>query len=164
MMATSDPMGTLESLETALGSGIALMDCELNPGIDLILDFPAGEQSMSYANIEHGAVKSLAVLLPLEPIAGVPCFGIAFAVNGIYRRQGLAVEIVEVAIAELRHGLGRNGIIECYIEATVAAHNVGAQKVALKTLSIKFDEIVDEAFDTGAGAHCYRYRRLVRCA
>jgi hypothetical protein len=152
MMATSDPMGTLKSLETALGSGIALMDCELNPGIDLILDFPAGEQSMSYANIEHGAVKSLAVLLPLEPIAG------------IYRRQGLAVEIVEVAIAELRHGLGRNGIIECYIEATVAAHNVGAQKVALKTLSIKFDEIVDEAFDTGAGAHCYRYRRLVRCA
>jgi GNAT superfamily N-acetyltransferase len=142
MMATSDPMGTLKSLETALGSGIALMDCELNPGIDLIL----------------------AVLLPLEPIAGVPCFGIAFAVNGIYRRQGLAVEIVEVAIAELRHGLGRNGIIECYIEATVAAHNVGAQKVALKTLSIKFDEIVDEAFDTGAGAHCYRYRRLVRCA
>jgi|AntAceMinimDraft_1070359.scaffolds.fasta_scaffold52037_2 GNAT superfamily N-acetyltransferase len=164
MIATNDPMGALKSLERALGNGIALMECELNPSIDLVLDFPAGEQSMSYANIEQGAVKSLAVLLPTEPIEGVPCFGIAFAVNEIYRRQGLAAEIVDVAIAELSHGLGRNGIIEFYIEATVAAHNVGAQKVALKVLSTDFDEIVNEAFDNGAGALCYRYRRLVPCA
>jgi GNAT superfamily N-acetyltransferase len=154
-----DSMLALKSLENELGRGIVLIECELNGDIDLILDFPAGEHSMSYANIEQGTVKSLAVLAPLEPIKGMPCFGVHFAVNEAYQGQGLAAEIVEVAIAELRHGLGRNGIVEFYIEATIAEPNAGAQKVACQVLSTKFDKI----FDGVTESQCYRYRRLVAC-
>jgi GNAT superfamily N-acetyltransferase len=169
MVVMIDPMAALKSLEEELGHGIALIECELNPSIDLILDFPAGEQSICYANIEQGAVRSIAVLLPIEPIEGVPCFGIAFAVSEAYQRQGLAVGIVEVVIAELRHGLSRNGIVEFYIEAIVAAQNVGAQnvgaqKVVRRQLATEFDEVFDEAVDKTEGAHSHRYRRLVSCA
>jgi GNAT superfamily N-acetyltransferase len=164
MVVMIEPMAALKSLEEELGHGIALIECELNPSIDLILDFPAGEQSICYANIEQGAVRSIAVLLPIEPIEGVPCFGIAFAVSEAYQRQGLAVGIVEVVIAELRHGLSRNGIVEFYIEAIVAAQNVGAQKVVRRQLATEFDEVFDEAVDKTEGAHSHRYRRLVSCA
>jgi hypothetical protein len=132
---------------------------------------------MCYANIEQGAVKSLAALQPVEPIDGVPCFSIVFAVSEAYQRQRLAFEIVAVAIAELRHSLGRNGIVEFYIEATIAVHNVGARKVALKQLSAEFDMVffdmifdeavdnaVDKALDKLVKTPFHRYRRLVACA
>jgi ribosomal protein S18 acetylase RimI-like enzyme len=152
-------MVALENLQKALGDGIALMECELNPGIDLVPDYPPGEQSMSYAKIERGFVQALAVLVPIEPIDGVPCFAITFAVSGQCQRRGLAREMIEVAIAELRHGLGRNGIIKFYIEALVPADNLPAQKVASSAISQDYHDIAMAESETKA----IQYLRLVMC-
>jgi GNAT superfamily N-acetyltransferase len=159
----TEPMAALKGLQTELANGIALMECELNPRIDLIQDYPAGQQSMSYSRIEQGIVRSIAVLVPVEPIDGVPCFKITFAVCEASQGQGLAVEIVEVAIAELRHGLGRNGIVAFLIEAIIGTDNVLAQKVANRVLSQDHDDVAYEDANAKFGVSDYQYRRLVTC-
>jgi hypothetical protein len=159
----TEPMVALKGLQTELANGIALMECELNPRIDLIQDYPAGQQSMSYSRIEQGVVRSIAVLVPVEPIDGVPCFRMTFAVGEASQGQGLAVEIVEVAIAELRHGLGRNGIVAFLVEAIVATDNVFAKKVANRVLSQDHDDVVYVDCNAKFGVRVYHYRRLVTC-
>jgi hypothetical protein len=43
--------------------------------------------------------------------------------------------LVEAAIAELRNGLGRNGVPAFHIEAIVGTDNLASQHVAAQTLS-----------------------------
>ena len=159
----TEPVAALKGLQTELANGIVLMECELNPRIDLIQDYPAGQQSMSYSRIEQGIVRSIAVLVPVEPVDGVPCFRVTFAVAEAFQGQGLAVEIVEVAIAELRHGLGRNGIVAFLVEAIVGTDNVLGQKVANKVLSQDHDDVAYEDSNAEFGVRDYQYRRLVTC-
>jgi hypothetical protein len=159
----TEPMAALKGLQAELANGIVLMECELNPRIDLIQDYPAGQQSMSYSRIEQGIVRSIAVLVPVEPVDGVPCFRMTFAVGEASQGQGLAVEIVEVAIAELRHGLGRNGIVAFLIEAIIGTDNALAQKVANRVLSQDHDDVAYEDSNAKFGVRDYQYRRLVTC-
>jgi hypothetical protein len=75
------------------------------------------------------------VLALCEPIEGVPCFQIGYAVPKEYRGQGRAKGIVDAAIAELKHGLGRNKIHSFYVEAIVGTDNEASKHVAATTIS-----------------------------
>jgi RimJ/RimL family protein N-acetyltransferase len=77
-------------------------------------------------------VTALVILVLVEPIDGVPCFHIGYAVVETSRNQGAATQAVLGAIAELRNGLGRAGPAKFCIEAMIGTDNKASQRVVEK--------------------------------
>ncbi len=154
-----DPMEALTSLQAAINNGHSLNQCELDPSISVVVDQPNGITRFSYVRIEQKVVKALSLFAAVEPIDGIACFAIGYAVPSSHRNKGLATEIVEKGIAELGNGLGRNGVNKLYIEAIVGKENIASQKVSSKTISTEFYLVVDDC----SGKDAFRYLRLVEC-
>lgn len=137
MPMLTDPLHALLSFQRALQNrAIAPERGELDPSVLVLVDRPNGELRMTYARMEGSRVAALVNFTPAEPIeSGVPCFGIGYAVHQNYRGQGRAKSLVEASIAEVRNGLGRNGVPTFHVEAIVGADNIASQHVATATIS-----------------------------
>lgn len=159
-MQLADPMAALVSLQQEVRRGsVNPQPADLARGISVLLDNPNGVVRYTYARIEHGRVKAIAIFVHHEPIDGVPCFNIGYAVPETYRNRGWASEIVEQGIQELRHGLGRHGVKSFYVEAVVGQDNIASQRVATKVISAS--PIKDT--DSESGQPIFAYKRLVEC-
>jgi hypothetical protein len=158
-MQIADPMDALVSLQREVRRGMPTNSTELSPGVRVVLDQPNGVIRYTYARIEHGRVKSIAIFVHHEPINGVPCFNLGYAVPEAYRNQGWACMIIEQGIQELRRGLGRHGAKSFYVEAVVGTDNLASQRVASKIIS---DSPV-EGTDSESGEPVLQFTRLVEC-
>lgn len=135
-----DPSDGLKSLQQQIKiDGVKLTPCEGHPDIQVHFDHPHGNLRVTYAKVVHGRVRSYAVFVNADPVDGVPCFGIGYAVPEKFRRQGLGAEIIEKSIDEMRRGLARNGVKKFYVEAVVGVSNVASIKLAEKTISPQSD-------------------------
>jgi len=152
-------MISLQSLQQQIRKGMPTQPGALSPSIQVIADKPAGVQRYSYARLEQGRVKALAIFVDCDPIDGIPCFNLGYAVPEFYRKRGYASEIIEKGIAELRHGLGRHGIKAFYVEAVVSNDNIASQRVASKVISTTYTETTDAE----ASCSILAYLRLVNC-
>lgn len=155
----ADPMDALVSLQREVRRGMPTNPCDLYPGLRVVLDQPNGIIRYTYARIEHGRVKAIALFVHHEPIDGVPCFNLGYAVPDAYRGRGWAPEIVEQGVQELRQGLGRHGVKSFYVEAVIGKDNLASQRVATKVISI--DSI--ESNDSESGEPVLAFKRLVTC-
>lgn len=158
-MSLADPMEALLSLQQEVRRGLTTHPAQHVDNVRVVLDQPNGVTRYTYARIEHGRVKSIAILVHHEPIDGIPCFNLGYAVQEHYRTRGLAKEIVTQAISEMRNGLGRHGIKSFYVEAVVGRGNIPSQRVALAVISDQATEGTD--FESGEPIFCYK--RLVHC-
>lgn len=158
-MRIADPMDALVSLQREVRRGMPTNPTELSPGVRVVLDQPNGVIRYTYARIEHGRVKSIALFVHHEPINGVPCFNLGYAVPEAYRNHGWAGLIIEQGIQELRRGLGRHGAKSFYVEAVVGKDNLASQRVASKIIS---DSPV-AGTDSESGEPILQYTRLVEC-
>lgn len=70
-----------------------------------------------------------------EPVSGIPCFQIGYAVIEKMRNKGIGKKILAQAIEELTHGLSRSPMKEFYIEAVVSTSNDSSNKIATKLIS-----------------------------
>ena len=122
------------------------------------MDDANGSPRVTYALVDNGLVKALAIYIFEQRIDGVPCFEVGYAVAESFRRQGIASEVLEKSIAEMRNGFGRYGKA-FYIQAVVGASNVPSQKVAARILSPQPEAITD----TVSGLPAFAYLRLVEC-
>jgi len=152
-----DPIDGLKSLQLALNQGLSLNDCTLYPELKMIFDQPNGCNRLTYAMVESGIIKSYSTLILSEPLQGKPCFNIGYATSEAFQSIGLASEIVEKSINELKHGFLNNNITEFYIEAVISVENIASLKVANKILSAHPSQIVDEI----SGENAYYYKCLV---
>lgn len=159
MTRLPDPMVSLQSLQQQVRKGMPTHPGALSPSIHVFADKPAGVQRYSYARLEQGRVKALAIFVFCDPIDGIPCFNLGYAVPEFYRNRGYASEMIEKGIAELRHGLGRHGIKAFYVEAVVSKDNVASQRVASKIISPTYTETTDAE----TGYPILAYGRLVEC-
>ncbi|MER8562063.1 hypothetical protein [Mesorhizobium sp. M0578] len=80
-------------------------------------------------------MTAIAILAVFEPIEGLPCFQLGYAVPEQYRNQGRAKAVVKAALAELQHGIANANIHTFYVEAVVGADNPVSQAVAAATIS-----------------------------
>lgn len=158
-MRITDPMDALVSLQREVRRGMLTNPTGLSPGVRVVLDHPNGVIRYTYARIEHGRVKSIAIFVYHEPINGVPCFNLGYAVPEAYRNRGLASLIIEQGIQELRRGLGRHGAKSFYVEAVVGTDNLASQRAASKTIS---DSPV-AGTDFESEEPILQYTRLVEC-
>ena len=145
LMSQVDPMQALESFEMALGLGqIATQPGALDPELRVHVDRPNGQRRFTYVWTKESRVKAIAILSPVEPVDGIPCFQIGCATGENFRGKGLAKAIVKASIAELHNGLSRNDVPLFYVEAVVDAENLASQHVAAATLSKEPTRAVDK--------------------
>ncbi|CAI3798501.1 hypothetical protein [Rheinheimera sp. MM224] len=158
MTQMTDPHDGLMELQKAIDARIVQMTpCDLHPDICVLFDTPNGEHRFSYALIEAGEIKSFAVYVMADPLNGLPCFSVGYAVPEKYRKQGLATDILVKSSDELRHGFGRNGIKEFYLEAVVGTDNLGSNRLA----STFFDTDGKQCTDSYSGKSALAYTKLI---
>ena len=107
-----------------------LKSTRLDPRLYVHIDVPNGEIRVTFMRLEGKTVTALVSFSEGEPIDGIHCYNIGYAVAEAYRNQGRAKEIVAAAIAELK-GNGE----AFYVNAIVAADNVSSQRVAAQLVS-----------------------------
>ncbi len=154
-----DPSDGLRSFQQELLLGTI----ELRPGIvdkDLYLhvDEPDGEKRLTYVRLEGKTVTAFVNLVWSDPIEGVPCIGIGYAVPEAYRNQGRAKEIVNAAISDLKRGLERGRQRRpFFVEAIVGVDNIPSQHVAAQVISAESEAVTDQR----SGLPALRYVRKV---
>jgi RimJ/RimL family protein N-acetyltransferase len=131
MSLMADPMIALISLQQAVTTG----DPTVTPqslGEDYVMfyDEPNGGKRFSYAKVVNREVQALSIFGLTDPIEGVPCFSVGYAVSERHRGQGLAVEAVRKGIKEMRMGFERTAIDKFYVEAVIDELNVHSIKTA----------------------------------
>ncbi len=134
-----------------------LRPCELHPELQVLVDHPNGVLRLTYAKVEKGRVQAVALFVPAEPVGGVPCFGVGYAVAEATRGRGVAAKTVQNAIDELRNGLKRNGQPRFYVEAIVARTNAASNRIAARLLS----DTPSEGTDSVSGEPIYQYLKLI---
>ena len=148
-------MDALTSFQQALHRGeIDLQPGQLDADLFVHLDRPApGVVRFTYVRLDHQMVKALVNIVRTDPLDGLPCFQIGVAVPVVFRSKGYAKSIVSAAIAELQHGLLRNGISTFYVEAVVSVDNEPSKRVAEAVICPNPMSITDEV--SGLPAHHY---------
>lgn len=158
-MAMTDPLQALVSLQAAIRKGMATQAAEKYRSVRVLVEEIDGRVRCTYARIEHGRVKALAMFVSVDQIDGVACFQIGYAVPEAYRGRGWATEILHQGLDELTHGLVRHGAKQFYVEAVVGISNVASIRVATKFLS---DSRVPTT-DSVSGEPALAFTRLVTC-
>ncbi|MBK7889295.1 MAG: GNAT family N-acetyltransferase [Bdellovibrionales bacterium] len=134
MSPTLNHMDGLLSLQQALNSGLRVnkLDADYIEHLD---EIPSGRR-YCYAKVVAGEVQALATFGQEESINSVDCYSLNYAVSEKYRRRGLAVEIVNRGLEELKKHL-RKSKKSFYVDAIVEMTNTPSIEVAKKTISRK---------------------------
>lgn len=89
-------MNALVQLQSAIDSGRALLNtCEIHSELRAIADQPLQRPRFTYARIANGKVLAISVSALTDPIDGIPCFSVGYAVLESMRQQGLATDTVK---------------------------------------------------------------------
>jgi len=162
MPSMVNPMDSLKDYQRAYLAGqVSPIPCTLHPNAMVFMDMPqgpSGPRRFSYTLMEAGKVIALAILVPGQPIDGVPCFDLGYAVDESHRSRGLAKLIVIVAMEEMQHGLARQEIFEFCVEAVVGVKNMSSQKVAQQVVQQAPMEITDAY----SGEPALRYLKRIK--
>ena len=162
MAQMTDPSDAMTSFQEALRLGeIPLRPGAVDPELYVFADNPMGSSRLTYVRLDGQTVTAFASFVASEPIDGLPCLQLGYAVPESFRGGGRAGEIVEAAIADIRVGLGRNGVPAFYIEAVVGKDNLPSQRVAERAISDSPTEITDSV--SGLPARHY-LRKIVTAA
>lgn len=159
MAQMTDPHNALVSFQEALlGGVIQPIRCSLHQELSYLVDIPITSPRITYALIDsNSVVKALVLFAREKPVGGSLCFAIGYAVAEPFRRQGLAHEIVEKALAELSIFF-KGQTPRMYINAVVGVDNAASQKVAARFINDEPDSITDEI----SGLPAFHYMRLIQ--
>lgn len=83
-----------------------------------------GRVRYTYARIEHGRVKAMAMFVSVEQIDGTPFFQVGYAVPETYRGKGWAIEMLEQGLDELSNGLARHDEVLCGSGSGYVQHGI----------------------------------------
>lgn len=157
MMA--DPMSALLSFQKEVSAGMPTAGVVGSPNIRVFRDEPNGKTRFSYARVDEGQVRSLAMFVSGGAMDGIPCFDVGYAVAPPWRGCGYAKEIVIQGIKELSVGLRQaTGLTAFWIVAVIDPENHVSKSLAMCTLSTTPESILDEF----SGLPALVFRLLVR--
>lgn len=156
----TDPMDALSGLQTALLAGVVrLSPCELSDDIHVLLDHPNGRPRFTFARMAGSQVQAIALFVLTEPVEGLPCFQVGYAVIESMRGKGLGSNSLQQGIEELRQGLSRTPMKEFFLEAVVSADNEPSKKIAERLISSRPESCID----IHSGVPAYQYLRRIAC-
>jgi hypothetical protein len=145
MAAMTDPSEAMRLFQQALAVGqIPLQKGDLDQSLFMHVDQPNGHTRFTYVRLNGLTVVALVMFVVVDPLDGLPCFQIGYAVPEAYRGQGQAKGVVRAGIAELKNGLSRaHPGATFYVEAVVGSDNEASKRVAESTISTTPDAITD---------------------
>lgn len=130
MSLMADPMDAFYDFQKALQMGMEVI--QINEGYIFRYDEDNGRKRYSYAKRVNGEVQALATFGQEDPINGVDCYSVNYSVGEKHRRRGLAVEVVNKGIEELKKEFSQLKIKCFYVDAMIAETNTNSIKVAKK--------------------------------
>ena len=128
MMA--DPIIVLCKLQEKINAGAPVDPRSLDEGYVKLSDEPNGGQRYSYAKIIDGEVQALSIFGLADPIEGVTCFNVGYAVKESHRGRGLALEAVNKGLKDLKEKFSRTDMRSFFVEAVIDKTNAHSIKVA----------------------------------
>ena len=155
----TDPLQALVSLQAEIRKGMLTHPTEKYPSVRVVLDTKNGHVRYTFARIEHGRVKALAMFVSVDQIDGIRCFQVGYAVPEAYRGKGWAIEILEQGLEELSNGLSQHGVKKFYVEAVIGTSNLASIGVAKRVLSMT----PVSTTDSFSGEPAFAFTRLVEC-
>lgn len=156
MVEMADPMIALRLLQKALDAD--QVDLRGLDGGYLKMEdaVPSGER-YSYAKIVDGVAQAVSIFGLDDPIDGVECFSVGYAVNENHRRRGLAVEAVNTGIEDLKKRFLQTKLKRFYVEAVIEVKNISSIKVAKKL----FSEPGIPCIETYSGKRSLQFKKLI---
>lgn len=130
MSLMDNPMNALLAFQQELNAGMPVNN--LDASYVFRNDEYNGGKRYSYAIVIDGEVQALATFGQEEPINGVDCYSVNYYVNEKHRGRGLAVEVVNKGIKELRNDLALISVRKFIVDAIIDVTNVHSIRVAEK--------------------------------
>ena len=158
-MAMTDPHQALLSLQAEIRKGMPTHPTVNYPSVRVVVEKKNGRARYTYARIEHGRVKAMAMFVTVDQIDGEGCFQVGYAVPEAYRGRGWALEILRQGLNELSQGLARFGVTQFYVEAVVGNANHASIVVAKRFFSTNPIATIDNV----SGEPALAFSRLVKC-
>ena len=154
MPEMTDPSNAMVSFQEVLSAGgLTPFPAALDRNLFVYADEAMGVARIVYVRLDGGTVTAFVNFAESEPIDGIRCFGIGYAVPKAYRGHGRAKDAVAAALAEMRHGFRRNGLSALYVEAVIGVDNLASQHVAAAAISGDPAKVTDSV----SGLPAFRY-------
>lgn len=132
----TDPMDALKSFRQAVADGdIAPIEAESHDDLLAYFDRPEGVHRFTYALRKGGEIAAIAIFAKAEPIDGVQCMGVGYAVIESFRSKGYGAEVVRKSFDEVRLQSRKVGVTHLYVEAVVSIDNEPSNRIARKLFS-----------------------------
>jgi hypothetical protein len=155
MMA--DPIIALLKFQDTINAGGPVDPEVLNEGYAILPDEINGGIRNSFAKIVDGEVQAMSIFGLVDPIDGLHCFNVGYAVKESCRGRGLAVEAVNKGIKELSKSFVNAGVRRFYIDALIDAKNIHSLNVAKRL----FSNLGVPAIDESTGTPSFYFKRLI---
>lgn len=160
-MATQFPdiSSALQSFQQAFSDGhIDVRPCKLDGKLFLHVDRPTvDDMRLTYVRLQGKTVTSMVQMLRAEPVEGLPCVSVAWAVPPEFRGEKRAGETFLAALREFRHGFAQSGPKSFYVEGVAKVDNIPSRRTAEKV----FLSPGMEGIDKEANVPIFQYLRRI---
>lgn len=130
----ADPMNALRSYQQALDAGMPVDPSELDGDYLKRNGEVSGAMRFDFLKIIDGEAIAIAMFVEDEPHNDVARYSLAYAVNENHRRRGLAIEVVNKGIEDLKKKFGQVRMKRFFVEAVIDKTNVPSINVAKQVL------------------------------
>jgi RimJ/RimL family protein N-acetyltransferase len=118
--------------------------------------YPIGHRYI-FAKIVDGEAQAIAIFGLDEPIDGVDCYSLGYAVSEKHRRRGLAAEVINKGIEEMKKTLTTAAVKSFYVEAVIDVANTASVRFAEKFFSSSGLRVIERE----SGRTALQFKRLV---
>lgn len=148
MSEMANPIIILNSLQEALDQGMPLDAGELEENYKFYYDEPGNGRRFSFVKIVNREAQSLVIFGLENPIDGLTCYNVGYAVKESCRGRGFAMEAINYGLKKLITQLSHERLKAFYLEALVDQSNVHSINVAKKFFSNEPDLVIDRESGT----------------
>lgn len=144
MSSMANPINALHSLQHALDMNLPLYLHDLDESYKTRCDQSEIGKRFIFARVVDGEAQALAIFGLEDPIGGVECFSVGYAVSEKHRRRGLAIEAVNKGLEFLiREEFSKTATKSFYVEAVIDISNIPSIRFAEKWFSDRGSPVLD---------------------
>lgn len=138
-MARVDLALALADFNKAMSAGmVKTVPLVGNKNIRIHQDHPeGGTPRMTYAWMDGKVAAGIAVLVVAEPVGGILCIQLGYAVDEAHRGKGIGKQLVPAAVEDFQNGITKAGVKRFYLESTVDQSNLASLAVSKLVLGME---------------------------
>ena len=157
MSEMADPIVILNRFQEVLDQGMPLDSDELEENYKFYYDEPENGRRFSFVKVINREAQSLVIFGLEDPIEGLTCYNVGYAVKESFRGRGFAIEAINHGLKKLIKQLSDEGIKKFYLEALIDKNNINSISVAKRFFS---DEPV-LTIDRESGTISLQFKKIV---